>query len=46
MLFGNIAIMCVLWYGGYLVLQGELTVGSLSAFVLYNITLAGKILLL
>jgi ATP-binding cassette subfamily B protein len=40
MLLGNIAIMCVLWYGGVLVIDGELTVGDLSSFILYTMTLA------
>lgn len=40
MLLGNLAILCVLWYGGILVLDGELTVGDLSSFVIYIMTLA------
>lgn len=44
MLLGNIAIMCILWYGGTLVLQKEISVGDLSAFVLYTMTLAVSVL--
>ncbi len=34
-LIGNIATGVVLLYGGYLVLQGEMTLGTLTAFLLY-----------
>lgn len=39
-LFANLAIGGVLWYGGVLVINGELTVGDLSAFLLYTLTVA------
>jgi ATP-binding cassette, subfamily B, bacterial MsbA len=37
------AISTVLWFGGRLVLAGELTVGQLSAFLLYTFVVAGSI---
>jgi len=37
---GNGAILFVLWYGGRLVFDGELTPGQLASFVLYTITIA------
>ncbi|MEJ2538369.1 MAG: ABC transporter transmembrane domain-containing protein [Gemmatimonadota bacterium] len=37
------AIVVVLWQGGRLVLQGELTAGMLVAFLLYAVSIAGAI---
>jgi ATP-binding cassette, subfamily B, bacterial MsbA len=37
------AISTVLWFGGRLVLAGELSVGQLSAFLLYTFGVAGSI---
>lgn len=37
------AIVAVLWEGGRLVLAGELTAGTLVAFLLYAVTIAGAI---
>ena len=39
-IFANIAIGGVLWYGGRLVISGEMSVGSLSSFLLYTLTVA------
>lgn len=39
-LFANLAIGGVLWYGGVLVMSGDLSVGDLSAFLLYTLTVA------
>jgi len=36
----SIAILLVLWYGGTLVLEGELTTGALTSFMLYTLTVA------
>ena len=38
-----IVIATVFWYGGVLVLSGRMTVGSLQAFVLYAVAIAGAI---
>lgn len=38
--FGYGAIALVLWYGGVLLAQGSMTMGELSAFLLYTFTLA------
>ena len=37
------AIVVVLWEGGRLVLEGELTAGTLVAFLLYGVSIAGAI---
>lgn len=37
------AIVVVLWEGGRLVLEGDLTAGTLVAFLLYAVTIAGAI---
>lgn len=37
-------MICVLWYGGVLVLEGEMTIGDLSSFVLYTMTLAVSVI--
>jgi ABC-type multidrug transport system fused ATPase/permease subunit len=39
-LIANFAIAGVLWYGGSLVLSGEMTVGDLTGFILYTLTVA------
>lgn len=36
--FANVALGAVLWYGGSLVVAGELSIGALSAFVMYAIS--------
>lgn len=36
-------IVGIVWYGGKLVLQGEITPGELSSFMIYSITLSGAI---
>jgi ABC transporter fused permease/ATP-binding protein len=38
--FGYAAIAMVLWYGGILLAQGQMTMGELSAFLLYTFTVA------
>ena len=35
---GSSAIVLILWLGGRMVVQGELTIGTLSAFILYTMT--------
>lgn len=40
MFAGNLGIVAVLWYGGTLVIEGELTPGDLAAFLIYTITVA------
>jgi len=37
------AVVLVLWYGGRLVVEGELTAGALTSFLLYTLLLAGSI---
>ena len=32
----NFGMIAILWYGGHLVLEGELTVGELTAFLFYS----------
>lgn len=34
-LSGNVIIMSVLYYGGYLVTEGQMTIGALTSFILY-----------
>lgn len=42
-LLSNGAKLCVLWYGGYLVIQNEfLTSGQLASFILYTNSLASS----
>jgi len=36
----QVAIALVVWYGGALVINGEMTVGVLTSFMLYTVTLA------
>jgi ATP-binding cassette, subfamily B, bacterial MsbA len=38
------AIVLVLWEGGRLVLEGALTPGTLVAFLLYAVTIAGAVM--
>lgn len=38
-LFGNFLILSILYYGGKLTIDGELTIGDLASFVLYTVTL-------
>ncbi len=40
---GYAAIALVIWYGGYLVTVGDMTVGELTAFVMYTLTVAFSI---
>ena len=40
-LLGNCVILAILYYGGSLVISGEITVGDLSSIILYTITLTG-----
>lgn len=35
-------ILAILWYGGSLVLNGDLSVGKLSSFVIYTLTMTSK----
>jgi ABC-type multidrug transport system fused ATPase/permease subunit len=37
---GFFAVIFIVWYGGKLVIEGELTVGTLTSFLLYVITVA------
>lgn len=37
---GGLAVLLVLWYGGTLVIDGELTSGVLTSFVLYTLTVS------
>lgn len=39
-LIGFTAVGTILWYGSHLVLSGELSVGTLSAYILYTLTVA------
>jgi ABC transporter fused permease/ATP-binding protein len=39
-LIGLSAIVFIVWYGGTLVIQGEMSVGTLTSFLLYVITVA------
>lgn len=38
-LFANVLILSILFYGGQLVIEGEMTIGDLTSYVLYTITL-------
>lgn len=38
-LFANFLILSILYFGGQLVIDGELSIGDLTSFVLYTITL-------
>lgn len=37
---GQFAVIGVLWYGGALVLRGEMSLGTLTSFLLYTLTIA------
>lgn len=37
--FANALILIILYFGGQLVIEGELSIGDLTSFVLYTITL-------
>lgn len=39
-LLGSLTITLILWLGGKMVVVGELSIGSLSAFILYTMTVA------
>ena len=41
MTLGFGVILAILYYGGTLVIDGELSVGDLSSFVLYTLTMTG-----
>ena len=45
-LLGNCVILSILYYGGSLVISGEITVGDLSSIILYTITLTGMIIII
>lgn len=38
-LFGNFLILSILYFGGQLTIDGELSIGDLASFVLYTVTL-------
>jgi len=38
-LFGNFLILSILYFGGKLTIDGELTIGDLASYVLYTVTL-------
>jgi ABC-type multidrug transport system fused ATPase/permease subunit len=38
-IFGNGLILSILYFGGQLVIEGQLSIGDLTSFVLYTITL-------
>jgi len=40
---GNAAVLCVLGYGGTMVLDGSITAGDLTGFVMYSFLLAGNL---
>ncbi|KAF0977063.1 hypothetical protein FDP41_003716 [Naegleria fowleri] len=42
MFCGNAAIILVLWYGGSLVLDEEISVGSLTSFIVYTLLVAAS----
>jgi len=39
-LLGSFAIILILWLGGRMVVEGQLSIGTLSAFILYTMTVA------
>ena len=43
-ILGEGALLCVIWYGGEMVLDNKLTTGQLSSFILYTITLSAGLL--
>jgi ATP-binding cassette subfamily B protein len=40
---GNGAVLCVLGYGGSLVLDGSITAGDLTGFIMYSLLMAGNL---
>ncbi len=38
-LFGNSLILSILYFGGKLTISGDLSIGDLTSFVLYTVTL-------
>ncbi|EFC42079.1 predicted protein [Naegleria gruberi] len=42
MFAGNASIILVLWFGGRLVVDGEITVGSLISFIMYTLLVAAS----
>jgi ABC-type bacteriocin/lantibiotic exporter with double-glycine peptidase domain len=42
-LFGSSSVLLVLWYGAKLVLNGEMSPGVLTSFVLYTLTVAAAL---
>ncbi len=41
--FTTLAFTGIVWYGGHLVLQGQLTVGTLTSFLLYALQIGGSL---
>jgi ABC-type bacteriocin/lantibiotic exporter with double-glycine peptidase domain len=41
--FANFVIGGVLWYGGSLVISGDLTVGNLTSFIIYTLSVASGV---
>ncbi len=39
-MLGLVSVVFIVWYGGRLVIQGDMTVGTLTSFLLYVITVA------
>ena len=39
-LLGSFAVILILWLGGRMVIKGEISIGTLSAFILYTMTVA------
>lgn len=37
--FANVLVLTILYFGGNLVIEGDLSIGDLTSFVLYTITL-------
>jgi len=33
---GNVALLCIMGYGGTLVVKGEMSIGDLTSFLLYR----------
>ena len=42
-LMGYLSVLCVLWYGGSLVIDGAMSIGDLIAFVLYVSNIGGSL---
>lgn len=45
MLLAYLVLLGILWYGGNLVLKGELSIGALTSFVMYAITMTSNYLI-